>query len=271
MLKEISISQESNKVKNNETKQKRFFSTKPLNLNSIPISDRTYYSHRFSQKLSKALDSNNSSKNGLLTTNDTSTETNKFNTIANFNYNYNHEETLKKIQDNIIEPMHKKRNTIRNNSIQLKNNVNLLENNVKQINLQLNNSNSNNNNLIIESNKFRCDYSEKICENENLEEEINTLKIINKKLIDRINYFDNQTFSINSFNKNNFEEIQKMKKEIKDIKEQIKKLENDIKNNRSIIILFNGKSNELKVELENFKNKNELVGKGFEYLMKQYY
>ena len=110
MLKEISISQESNNVKNNETKQKRFFSTKPLNLNSIPISDRTYYSHRFSQKLSKALDSNNSSKNGLLTTNDTSTETNKFNTIANFNYNYNHEETLKKIQDNIIEPMHKKRN-----------------------------------------------------------------------------------------------------------------------------------------------------------------
>ena len=136
--------------------------------------------------------------------------------------------------------------------------------------LQLNNSNSNNNNLIIESNKFRCDYSEKICENENLEEEINTLKIINKKLIDRINYFDNQTFSINSFNKNNFEEIQKMKKEIKDIKEQIKKLENDIKNNRSIIILFNGKSNELKIELENFKNKNELVGKGFEYLMKQF-
>ena len=271
MLKEISISQESNNVKNNETKQKRFFSTKPLNLNSIPISDRTYYSHRFSQKLSKALDSNNSSKNGLLTTNNTSTETNKFNTITNFNYNYNHEETLKKIQDNIIEPMHKKKNTIRNNSIQLKNNVNLLEINVKQINLQLNNSNSNNNNLIIESNKFRCDYSEKICENENLEEEINTLKIINKKLIDRINYFDNQTFSINSFNKNNFEEIQKMKKEIKDIKEQIKKLENDIKNNRSIIILFNGKSNELKVELENFKNKNELVGKGFEYLMKQFY
>ena len=61
-----------------------------------------------------------------------------------------------------------------------------------------------------------------------------------------------------------------MKKEIKDRKEQIKKLENDIKNNRSIIILFNGKSNELKIELENFKNKNELVGKGFEYLMKQF-
>ena len=62
--------------------------------------------------------------------------------------------------------------------------------------------------------------------------------------------------------------IKKLRLKQRNNQDEIKYLENDNKNNRSILLLFNSKCNDLKIEIQALKDKNNTVGKGLEYVTK---
>ena len=233
-------------------------------LKTIPSNEKKLYSHNFRKEFLKTLGSN--SKYAFLTTND-STKPYITSTGGN-SFNYDHNNMLNNITNNIVEPLNQEKQIKKRNSIVLIDNVQGLNDNVKEMNIALENSNKINNDLIINTNKYKCDYLEKKLENENLEKEANSLKSVIEKIKEQIMKLNRETTSMKNIYSNENENINSMKNEINNKKEEIKFLENDNKNNRSILLLFNSKCNDLKIEIQALKDKNNTVGKGLEYVTK---
>ena len=233
-------------------------------LKTIPSNEKKLYSHNFRKEFLKTLGSN--SKYAFLTTND-STKPYITSTGGN-SFNYDHNNMLNNITTNIVEPFNQEKQMKKRNSVVLLDTVQGLNNNVKEMNIALENSNKINNDLIINTNKYKCDYLEKKLENENLEKEANSLKSVIEKIKEQIMKLNRETTSMKNIYSNENENINSMKNEINNKKEEIKFLENDNKNNRSILLLFNSKCNDLKIEIQALKDKNNTVGKGLEYITK---
>ena len=233
-------------------------------LKSIPSNEKKLYSHKFQKEITKTLGSN--SKYAFLTTNET-TKPYITSTVGN-SFNYGHNNMLNNITNNIIEPLHQEKQIKAKNSAVLSDTVQGLNDNVKEMNNALENSNKINNDLIINTNKYKCDYLEKKLENENLEKEVNTLKNIIHKIKEQIMKLNRETTSMNNIYSNEMENVNSMKTEMNNKKEENKFLENDNKNNRSILLLFNSKCNDLKIEIQTLKDRNNTVGKGLEYVTK---
>ena len=233
-------------------------------LKSIPSNEKKLYSHKFQKEITKTLGSN--SKYAFLTTNET-TKPYITSTVGN-SFNYDHNNMLNNITNNIIEPLHQEKQIKAKNSAVLSDTVQGLNDNVKEMNNALENSNKINNDLIINTNKYKCDYLEKKLENENLEKEVNTLKNIIHKIKEQIMKLNRETTSMNNIYSNEMENVNSMKTEMNNKKEENKFLENDNKNNRSILLLFNSKCNDLKIEIQTLKDRNNTVGKGLEYVTK---
>ena len=233
-------------------------------LKSIPSNEKKLYSHKFQKEITKTLGSN--SKYAFLTTNET-TKPYITSTVGN-SFNYDHNNMLNNITNNIIEPLHQEKQIKAKNSAVLSDTVQGLNDNVKEMNNALENSNKINNDLIINTNKYKCDYLEKKLENENLEKEVNNLKNIIHKIKEQIMKLNRETTSMNNIYSNEMENVNSMKTEMNNKKEENKFLENDNKNNRSILLLFNSKCNDLKIEIQALKDRNNTVGKGLEYVTK---
>ena len=233
-------------------------------LKSIPSNEKKLHSHKFQKEITKTLGSN--SKYAFLTTNET-TKPYITSTVGN-SFNYDHNNMLNNITNNIIEPLHQEKQIKAKNSAVLSDTVQGLNDNVKEMNNALENSNKINNDLIINTNKYKCDYLEKKLENENLEKEVNTLKNIIHKIKEQIMKLNRETTSMNNIYSNEMENVNSMKTEMNNKKEENKFLENDNKNNRSILLLFNSKCNDLKIEIQALKDRNNTVGKGLEYVTK---
>ena len=101
-----------------------------------------------------------------------------------------------------------------------------------------------------------------------MEKEANSLKSVIEKIKEQIMKLNRETTSMKNIYSNENENINSMKNEINNKKEEIKFLENDNKNNRSVLLLFNSKCNDLKIEIQALKDKNNTVGKGLEYVTK---
>ena len=268
-IKEVFIKNLEN-YKQQEKLAKRInkYPPKQLELNqilkSIPSNEKKLYSHKFQKEITKTLGSN--SKYAFLTTNET-TKPYITSTVGN-SFNYDHNNMLNNITNNIIEPLHQEKQIKAKNSAVLSDTVQGLNDNVKEMNNALENSNKINNDLIINTNKYKCDYLEKKLENENLEKEVNTLKNIIHKIKEQIMKLNRETTSMNNIYSNEMENVNSMKTEMNNKKEENKFLENDNKNNRSILLLFNSKCNDLKIEIQALKDRNNTVGKGLEYVTK---
>ena len=235
-------------------------------LKSIPSNEKKLYSKNFTKELFNTIGTN-SSKYAFLTT-DESIQPCLTSKNTHSKFNYDHNEMLNNINNNIVHPFSEERKIQFKNSKVLKNNVLDLKGNVKEMNSALEDTKKSNNDLIIKTNKFKCDYLEKKYENENLDKEVNNLKNIIEKIREQIKNLNRQTNSMNNLYNMDKEKVDTMKNEMTLKKEEIKSLENDNKNNRSILLLFNSKCNDIKLELEKLNNTNKTVGKGLEFVAK---
>ena len=264
----MKTSQNNNNVfETNSSKPKPPSYLKNINPKNVEIKSITPTTNNFNNLIfNKNLSANSSSKEIL---SNSSSNTKKF--ISMYDNGYNeYKKVLKSLNKKIIIPLQneiKKRNK---NSNRLQNNVNYLENNLKNVNKELELSKSTKNKL---NTKTQINQTEiKRIQNENfyMEKEIKEINEMKDKILEQINDLDIEKTEFNNESENIKNNIENMRVDIKRLNKKITNIRNDNKVKKSAFLLICQKKDELKRILANDREKQEKIKNNMNKLLERF-